>query len=276
LTAAIPSSPARFGQPASVPPARIALFAATGWELEAVRAAFPAGCEKMHEGRRVVISRIGDHEFWLIRTGIGHEKAGRAAAWLLAQRPFKLVISTGFACALVPAAIGALLMGRAVTFLRGDGAEPLRPVQSSLSDQDQLVAFMVGQTLPHHCGPFVSVDEIVVRAEEKREYARITGAIGLDMESAALAIASQQAQVPFLILRTVSDLLDEDLPLDFNLFRKPTGWPRGIGSLLMAPSRLRGIRRLRRQSRAAAAQLTQVFRAYAGAITPQVPAVEHA
>lgn len=224
----------------------------------------------------MVISRIGDHEFWLIQTGIGHEKAGRAAAWLLAQQPFQLVISTGFACALVPAAIGALLMGRTVSFLRVDGAEPLRPIQSPLSDQDQLVAFMGGQVSPHHCGPFVSVDQIVVRAAEKREYARVTGAVGLDMESAALAIASQRTKVPFLILRTVSDLLDEDLPLDFNLFLRPTGWPRGIGSLLMAPSRLRGIGRLRRQSRVAAAQLTRVFRAYADAVTPHVPAVEHA
>lgn len=262
-----------------MPRTRIALVAATRWEFEAVRAAFQAECERSYgsyDGRRVVISRTADHEFWLIQTGIGHEQAGRAAAWLLDQQPFHLVVSTGFACALVPAAIGALLMGRAVSFLRVQGSEPLRPIQSPLNDQDPFMAFMAGHVTPHHCGPFVSVDQIVVKAAEKRACARVTGAVGLDMESAAVALASQRAQVPFLILRTVSDLLDEDLPLDFNLFLRPTGWPKGIGSLLMAPSRLCAIGRLRRQSRVAAAQLTRVLRAYADRVTSQIPLVEHA
>jgi adenosylhomocysteine nucleosidase len=246
---------------------RIAIFAATGREARAVQAAFPHGRERNYDDHRVFISSIADREYWLIRTGIGHENAGRAAAWWLRQQPFHLVVSTGFACALVPATIGALLIGREARFLGGHGSEPVTSISSVGDEVQTLVAFMNRKVPPEHSGPFVSIDQIVVRAEEKRSYARVYGAVGLDMESAALAIAARRSQVPFMILRTVSDLLDEDLPLDFNLFLRPSDWPRGISTILMAPGTLWGLRRLHRQSRLAAARLTQVFRAYAVAIT---------
>jgi adenosylhomocysteine nucleosidase len=83
------------------------------------------------------------------------------------------------------------------------------------------------------------------------------------MESSALAAQAQRAQIPFAIVRSVSDLLDEDLPLDFNLFLRPTGWLKGIGSVLAAPSCLLGLGRLRRQSLVAAEALTAFFRSYA-------------
>jgi adenosylhomocysteine nucleosidase len=268
LTAAI--SPVAPSVVSPVPaPVRIALFAATGWEMRAVRAAFPGGYDRTYAGHRVFVSRVGTQEFWLIRTGIGHDKATRAASWLLRQQPFHLAVSTGFACALVPATIGTLLMSREVNLIPVDGSTPSPPLRSSGGSEEEFVAFMTERRPAVQTGRFVSVDQIVVRAQEKQRYARITGAVGLDMESAALAMVSQQAHVPFLILRTVSDLLHEDLPLDFNLFLRPAGWAEGIGAVLMAPWSLCALDRLRRQSRRAAAQLTDVFRAYAEAVAPQ-------
>jgi adenosylhomocysteine nucleosidase len=80
------------------------------------------------------------------------------------------------------------------------------------------------------------------------------------MESAAVASEAKAAQVPFLIVRSVSDLLLEELPLDFNLFLRPTGWVKGVGALLAHPSSLLGLNRLRRQSAVAAAALTKSLR----------------
>ena len=51
-------------------------------------------------------------------------------------------------------------------------------------------------------------------------------------------------------------VVGEDLPLDFDAFLKPWGWMRGIGAMIMTPSSLNGLNRLRRQSRLAAARLT--------------------
>ena len=131
-------------------------------------------------------------------------------------------------------------------------------------DQMALVMELVegaGQT--SHVGRFVSTDRIIGSASEKRRFAHATGAIGLDMESAALAAEAQRAQVPFVIVRAASDLLDEDLPLDFNLFLRPTGWLKGVAAIVGRPSCITGLRRLHRQSREAAKNLTTFFQRYA-------------
>ena len=65
------------------------------------------------------------------------------------------------------------------------------------------------------------------------------------------------------IVRAVSDLADEDLPLDFNLFLRPTDWMKGMQAIILRPSSLAGLNRLRRQSRVAADRLTEWFRRYA-------------
>ena len=112
-------------------------------------------------------------------------------------------------------------------------------------------------------GTVVSSGTVVWQAEEKRRLQRATEAIGLDMESAAVAAVAQERGLPMAIVRTVSDLADEDLPLDFNLFLRPTGWIKGIQAIIVRPSSLVGLNRLRKQSRVAADQLTEWFQRYA-------------
>ncbi len=267
MTVATASPAGRAAAPAT-PANRIAVFAATVWESRAVRAAFPAGVERIHHGRRVFVGSAGSVEFWLILTGIGPDKAGQVAAWWLTHQAFGLVVSTGFACALVPTAIGTLLVGRAVKDFPMAGSEAVRSMRSMEGPRHAFAEFVIEAAPPDLHGPFVSLGHIVLRADDKRRYARMTDAVGLDMESAALAMAAQRADVPFIILRTVSDLLEEDLPLDFNVFLRPTGWLRGVPSVLLRPWCWPGVRRLHRQSRLAAEQLTRIFCAYRCAAAP--------
>jgi adenosylhomocysteine nucleosidase len=100
-------------------------------------------------------------------------------------------------------------------------------------------------------------------AEEKRKIVDRLGGIGLDMESAALGQVAAERGLSFTIVRTVSDLVDESLPLDFNLFLRPSGWAKGVAACLAHPSSLIGLNRLRVQSRIAGQQLTALFRACA-------------
>ena len=108
-------------------------------------------------------------------------------------------------------------------------------------------------------GTFVSSETVVCQAEGKRRLQWLTGATGLDMESAALAAVAQEQGLPMVIVRTVSDLVDEDLPLDFNLFLRPTGWVKGMQELIGHPSSFAGLNRLRKQSQVAADRLTEWF-----------------
>jgi adenosylhomocysteine nucleosidase len=251
----------------TAPPKQIAIFAATFLEVKAVEAAFPAGIKRRIDGMPVLVFTAGSREYWLARTGVGPEKAGLAAARLLGHQPFSLAVSTGFACALIATEVGALLAGREVVRTEGRGVDVCQAIEVPGAERDMVMALVEGAKPAGHIGRFVSTEYIVGSASEKRRFSRSTGAIGLDMESAAVAVEAQRAQVPFVIIRTVSDLLDEDLPLDFNLFLRPTAWLKGVGALLGNPSSVMGLLRLRRQSQAAAINLTAFFQRYAAGIS---------
>jgi adenosylhomocysteine nucleosidase len=210
----------------------------------------------------VYVASVGSGECWVMQTGVGLQKAGASARALFQAQTFALSLSAGFACALTTAEIGDGLTGTEVAVITPGSTGPLDYYDVAGAARDRFRAAMGGSGQGLRCveGRFVSIDRIVGRASDKKALARRTGAIGLDMESAALAQEAGAAQVPFVIVRTVSDLLEEDLPLDFNLFLRPTGWLKGIAAVLANPLSLMGLARLRRQSAAAAQTLSSVLR----------------
>jgi adenosylhomocysteine nucleosidase len=183
----------------------------------------------------------------------------------LKAQAMSLVMSTGFACALVPAQVGDLIVGTGVSSVQGEGTWTIGndPVFCDETVCEGLLAVAKDAGLVARVGTVVSSDTVVWQALEKRRLQRLTDAVGLDMESAALAAVAQEQDLPMAIVRTVSDLVDEDLPLDFNLFLRPTGWLNGMQALMSRPSSLGGLNRLRKQSRVAADRLTEWFQRYA-------------
>ena len=243
----------------------IALFAATRWEMAALRRALLIDRQKDIGGVRCLIGERDGHPYWLIRTGVGPEAARAAASIVLSRQPMVLAISTGFAGALMPVAIGDLIIGTTTSSATYEG---LWKTGSDSVMCDRVVQVFVQSVaaeigLAARIGSIVSVAEIVYRAVDKEVLGRLTGAVALDMESAALGLVAQERAVPFMVVRTVSDLIGEDLPLDFNLFLRPSGWLSGVKELMKHPSSLVGLNRLRQQSRLAADHLTTVFSALA-------------
>jgi adenosylhomocysteine nucleosidase len=244
----------------------VALFVATRWELAALRRALPVDRRVEIEGVSCFIGQQGDRSYWLVHSGIGPEAANAAANAVLTRQPMALAISTGFAGALVPAAIGDVIVGNSVSSGWFDGAwnEIAHPIfcDAVVVSAVRSAVAQIGMT--DHIGSVVSMSRVICRASEKQMISRLTGAVALDMESAALGTVAMERGIPFVVFRTVSDLVGEDLPLDFNLFLRPAGWVRGLVSLLSHPSSLIGLNRLRRQSRLAADRLAAVCFAYAG------------
>jgi len=258
----------------SFPSSSIAIFVATVWELAAVRAAFPGGRSDTVRGRSRYRAPLNGGECWVIQTGVGPQKARAAARAVFAEQTFALAISSGFACALVQAAIGDILIGtRAASVDVGETTVVLDYVEVEGAERDHWwAAFSLKvPDVRTISGDFISLDRIVYRAADKVALAQRTRATGLDMESAALAGEAKAAQVPFFVVRSVSDLLMEELPLDFNLFLRPTGWIKGLCALLAHPSSLLGLNRLRRQSAVAAETLTRCLQAVCNARFPIRP-----
>ena len=239
----------------------IGVFVATRWESAAVCQAFAASEMRVVGGIRCAVARQGQVEWWVIPMGVGPERATTTAGRVLGEQSFAAVWSTGFACALGQAVIGEVLIGTHVT-MEG-GAEDGRSVPCAAAGADWVRQAVQQQRLPVQAGQFVSVPRVLCRAEDKQEIATRAGGVGLDMESAALGFVASERKIPFVIVRTASDLVDESLPLDFNLFLRPSGWVKGVATCLTHPTSVMGLNRLRVQSRVAGAQLTAVFRACA-------------
>ena len=239
----------------------IGVFVATRWESAAVRQAFAASEMRVVGGIRCAVARQGQVEWWVIPMGVGPERATTTAGRVLGEQSFAAVWSTGFACALGQAVIGEVLIGTHVT-MEG-GAEDGRSVPCAAAGADWVRQAVQQQRLPVQAGQFVSVPRVLCRAEDKQEIATRAGGVGLDMESAALGFVASERKIPFVIVRTASDLVDESLPLDFNLFLRPSGWVKGVAACLAHPTSLIGLNRLRVQSRIAGTQLTAVFSACA-------------
>ena len=72
-------------------------------------------------------------------------------------------------------------------------------------------------------GDVLSVDRVAITAAEKGELRSSTQAAVVEMESAAVARKAREWEMPFGCVRVVSDVADENLPLDFNRYRDADG-----------------------------------------------------
>ncbi|MEK6408824.1 MAG: hypothetical protein AABN34_18025 [Acidobacteriota bacterium] len=193
----------------------------------------------------------------LLETGEGIVNAERHLEAWLEQGRSRAVLSIGFAGALSP-----LLRAGDIVI-----ADKVRD-SSATPDAKLLSAARRVQTDDPtiHFGVAVTSHEILWQAESKRALATSLagGETGfVDMESTAIANVCGRRGLPFLIARSITDLLDEDLPLDFNQFRDRDGrvdQMRVIKAALLRPSTLKGLLELRKRSKLCAERMARLVR----------------
>ena len=109
--------------------------------------------------------------------------------------------------------------------------------------------------------PIAGVERIVATPEDKASLCVATGALAVDMESHGVARAAQAADVPFLVVRVVSDPLQQPVPWSALAGMADDGgmriWPV-LGRLAARPWELPALLRLRGNSRAALRVLGRV------------------
>ncbi len=147
-----------------------------------------------------LIGNIGTEEVIVLHTGVGDEAATRRTEALLAEVRPRCIIAAGFAGALAPEMrVGDLVIATNLT------RPELRERAGALLGAEPGVFF----------GPVVGAPFPIEEVAEKKEFARMSQGIAVDMESAAVFGAAMRARVPFLAVRAISDALDQPLPVPF-------------------------------------------------------------
>lgn len=147
--------------------------------------------------------RLAD-DLLLAYAGAGPVNAELAAKQLIAQGADRL-ISWGCAAAIAP----QLKAGDLVCPQQLIATQASQPTDTQWLQHLQNV--LAGQ-LPVLTGDLVESSQIVGNSLDKQRIHQQTGAIALDMESAAVVRAAHQARLPSLVIRAIADPADMDLP----------------------------------------------------------------
>jgi len=200
----------------------------------------------------------------LLETGEGTDNARRVLEAWVEQNTARAIVSIGFAGALSQA-------------LQAGDLVIVSKVRDGVAQPDKALLSAAGTVhlaeVPVHDGIAITTDQIIWLAESKRALAATLepNEIGIvDMESTAIAGVCARHELPFIIVRSITDLLDEDLPLNFNLYRGEDGCvdsARIVKAALLRPRALSGLMELRRRSELCAQRMADFVRVLASLIS---------
>ncbi|MGC3972655.1 MAG: hypothetical protein QM775_36520 [Pirellulales bacterium] len=200
--------------------------------------------------------RLGDRLIVLATSGPGPAAAARATQMLLDVHRPQWIISAGF-CGGLQADVARNQILAAVEYF--ERPELTAPLAASLAKAAANDAASPGKP-----ARFVTVPGIVARSEDKRALGVKTGASVCEMESAAVVEACEVRGVSCLVLRVVSDPVDEDLPSDLEplMSAKTTARTLGavFGALWRRPASAKDLWRLKENALLAADALAKHLR----------------
>jgi adenosylhomocysteine nucleosidase len=192
-------------------------------------------------------------EILLVQTGMGKQRAQAATRHLVERYPITTLVSLGFAGALAD----ELRAGDVVLYSAVHCADDASSQQGAYCVSDDLPAratwTLEDEAVNIFCKPGVTVSHAVLLPEKKAELADAFDASVVDMESYWIAEIASEAQIPFVIIRSVSDTRREKL-LPFDQMMDEDGnvlWRAAAGYFLRHPQHLAVVGHLYRNARVA-------------------------
>jgi len=204
-----------------------------------------------------------------VRSGVGAERAHAAARWLAAEGVAALAVigvSGGLDPGLRP---GDLVV--ADTVLESGGAAG----QHWATDPDRaglVDAALAAEGLPVRRGAVISARRPVPTPQGKGSLRDRCAALAVDMESAAVARAAAERQLPLIVLRAVCDTADQPVPEDFLLSLDDDGSVRPSVLLRRLAGRPSLVGDLVRMERGFSAALTSLRFAWRALLQAGLPA----
>jgi adenosylhomocysteine nucleosidase len=217
-------------------------------------------------------TEVGAADVGVALTGAGPKPARTAATQVLShQDDINFCISSGLAGALRPELRHAQIVAARATF-----AEPahVEEITDLIEASEPLLTFAEesGATVVDR---FYSAGRVIARSEEKRLWGKAASAV--EMESFDILSVAAESGIPAIAIRSISDTVGEDLPLDMNRVFSDEGQvslPRVIGEVVRHPGSVTRLVRLGQSSKAAAESLAKFLDGYVALIAARYKALE--
>jgi adenosylhomocysteine nucleosidase len=169
--------------------------------------------------------RLMNQRVAVMATGIGKVRAAASVQYLLDHYPVDRIVFSGVAGAINPdLGLGDIVVCERVLQHDFDagGKSLLAKMKTPCFEADRnLVSLAVesvqamGEEVGLKVGTVLSGDQAIVSSEKKKWLWETFGGDCVDMEGAAVAMVSCWNGVPFVIIRAITDLADENSHVDF-------------------------------------------------------------
>ncbi|UQF12406.1 5'-methylthioadenosine/adenosylhomocysteine nucleosidase [Vagococcus lutrae] len=209
---------------------KIGIIGAMAEELIALKAAMTASETVEVFGNTFVSGKIGEHDVVVVQSGIGKGMAAMTATLLIDRYQVDMLVNTGSAGGIGEGLkIGDVVVSKRLAYFDVDvtafgykkgqmAGMPLyyeadETVMETITRAAEVTGLSVRQ------GEIVTGDTFVhSQAMIQQIKADFPDALVNEMEGAAIAQVATQAQVPFVVVRAVSDVADEEAAQTFDEF----------------------------------------------------------
>lgn len=209
---------------------KIGIIGAMEEEVALLKTKMVDGKEWTQANATFISGKIAEHQVVLVQSGIGKVNAAIAATLLIAQYGADVLINTGSAGGIGQGlAVGDVVISSQLAYHDVDatvfnyeiGQVPQMPARYSadkaMIEQTTKAAKSVG--LHPVNGLIVTSDSFVAGKKETEQIlSHFPDALAAEMEGAAIAQVGYQFKKPFVIVRTMSDVADEEAGISFDEF----------------------------------------------------------
>jgi nucleoside phosphorylase len=152
-------------------------------------------------------------EIAFIATGLGTRRSREVVARALSEFPqTDFIIGTGIAGALSGGLRpGDIVIADRLVRTREDSLHPEHVIPVDRQTIDYCERVMQAAGLEFSTGAILTSRGVLPDAESKRLAKKESGAIAVDMESVAIAFAATSRGIPFAVVRTVMDSLEDEI-----------------------------------------------------------------
>lgn len=181
--------------------------------------------EFQHSNQKIYLGNLYDHKIVLVKSGVGKVNASMCTQYIIDKFSPDYIVNTGIAGGIAKnLEVGDVVIGEklvqydfdvsAIGYAKGymcTGIEPNKPTMF-YSDKHLISNFekTLNSDVKVYKGIIASGDTFISDINRKHEIRDLFNATAVEMEGCAIAQTATSNEIPFLVIRAISDLADNE------------------------------------------------------------------